>query len=169
MNTFVSLLRAVNVGGAGKLPMSELRTLCERAGFAGVRTFIASGNVVFRTPLPAGDAQAVLAQALHAYAGKPVGVHLRTGAELAAVTAANPFATRAGNLVHVVFLDGASPQEVVASATGLAGEELAGGVREIYVHYPHGAGASKLRLPSAKTGTARNLNTVAKLAEMAAG
>jgi uncharacterized protein (DUF1697 family) len=47
MTTFVALLRAVNVGGTGKLPMEDLRALCAKAGFVKVRTFIASGNVIF--------------------------------------------------------------------------------------------------------------------------
>jgi len=47
MNAFVALLRAVNVGGTGKLPMTELKAMCEEAGFKSVRTYIASGNVVF--------------------------------------------------------------------------------------------------------------------------
>ena len=49
MNTYIALLRAVNVGGTGKLPMAELRTLCESAGFKDVRTYIASGNVLLRS------------------------------------------------------------------------------------------------------------------------
>jgi len=47
MTSYIALLRAVNVGGTGKLPMEDLRALCAEAGFAKVRTFIASGNVVF--------------------------------------------------------------------------------------------------------------------------
>ena len=47
MTAYIALLRAVNVGGTGKLPMEDLRALCAEAGFAKVRTFIASGNVVF--------------------------------------------------------------------------------------------------------------------------
>ena len=47
MATYIALLRAVNVGGTGKLPMADLKGLCEKAGFKGVRTYIASGNVVF--------------------------------------------------------------------------------------------------------------------------
>jgi uncharacterized protein (DUF1697 family) len=43
---FIALLRAVNVGGTGKLPMGELKRLCEKAGFRKARTYIASGNVV---------------------------------------------------------------------------------------------------------------------------
>lgn len=47
MTSYIALLRAVNVGGTGKLPMEDLRALCAEAGFAKLRTFIASGNVVF--------------------------------------------------------------------------------------------------------------------------
>ena len=46
MPVFIALLRAVNVGGTGKLPMGDLKRLCEKAGFRNVRTYIASGNVV---------------------------------------------------------------------------------------------------------------------------
>ena len=54
MASFVALLRAVNVGGTGKLPMTELRGLCERLGFGRVRTYIASGNVVFEASCDEG-------------------------------------------------------------------------------------------------------------------
>ena len=64
MISYVALLRAVNVGGTGKLPMSELRAMCESAGFSSVETYIASGNVVFRTKLPAAKVKALLEEAL---------------------------------------------------------------------------------------------------------
>ena len=78
MKTFVALLRAVNVGGTGRLPMAELRTMCEAAGFARVRTYIASGNVVFATDHDAAAVQAALEARLAAYAGRPVTVCVRT-------------------------------------------------------------------------------------------
>jgi hypothetical protein len=53
MGAFVALLRAVNVGGTGKLPMSDLKDICEELGFAAIRTYIASGNVVFETDISA--------------------------------------------------------------------------------------------------------------------
>ena len=83
--SYVALLRAVNVGGTGKLPMAELRAMCESAGFSSVKTYIASGNVVFRSKLPAAKVKALLEEALLKYAGKPVGVLLRTAAELKSV------------------------------------------------------------------------------------
>ena len=87
MPAYIALLRAVNVGGTGKLPMTELRAMCEARGFANVRAYIASGNVVF-TAEPEAAVKTALEKALEAYAGKPVGVMMRTGAEMAAVCAA---------------------------------------------------------------------------------
>ena len=168
MQTYVALLRAVNVGGTGKLPMAELRALCEAAGFADVRTYIASGNVVLRSASTARQVQEVLETALERHAGKPVGVLVRTGAEMAAVLAANPFSKTAPNRTVAIFLDPAPPADALDAASGCNGEEMALGKREIYVHYGDGMADSKLRIPAAKAGTARNLNTVARLAGMAA-
>src|SRR4051812_28498734 len=105
MTAFIALLRAVNVGGTGKLPMSELKGMCEAAGFENVRTYIASGNVVFESPLPEAKVKAALEKALHAYAGKPVGAMVRTGAEMAEVLKANPFPHAAANRTVAIFLD----------------------------------------------------------------
>jgi len=91
MTTYIALLRAVNVGGTGKLPMAELRAMCESLGFTNVRTYIASGNVVFASKLSEKSVKAKLEGCLEAYAGKPVGVLVRTGAEVAAALDANPF------------------------------------------------------------------------------
>ena len=82
MPTFVALLRAVNVGGTGKLPMAELESICENAGFTAVRTYIASGNVVFDTAQSALQVKAALEQSLLAYAGKPVAVMVRSASEM---------------------------------------------------------------------------------------
>jgi uncharacterized protein (DUF1697 family) len=168
MTAFIALLRAVNVGGTGKLPMTELKAMCEGAGFAKVKTYIASGNVVFESGLQEAKVKAALEKALEAYAGKPVGVLVRTAEEMAAVAAGNPFADRPGNRVTAIFLDAAPPADALDHAKGVAAEEMRLGEREIYVHYPDGQADTKLRIPAAKDGTARNLNTVAKLAEMAA-
>jgi uncharacterized protein (DUF1697 family) len=88
---YVALLRAVNVGGTGKLPMADLKVMAEAAGFTQVRTYIASGNLVFRSPLTEAEVKARLERQLATYAGKPVPVLVRTAAELAAIVAANPF------------------------------------------------------------------------------
>jgi uncharacterized protein (DUF1697 family) len=168
MPVFVALLRAVNVGGTGKLPMSDLKGLCEKAGFRNVRTYIASGNVVAERDGSEAEAKAALEAELRAYAGKPIGVIVRTGAEMAKVVALNPFPDRAANLTAAIFLDRAPPSNALSEIKGQANEEVRLGAREIYVHYPDGMGRSKLRIPAARDGTARNMNTVAKLAAMAA-
>ncbi len=85
MTSFIALLRAVNVGGTGKLPMQELTKMCEAAGFHSVRTYIASGNVVFKSKLSETKVKEELGRRLLAYAGKPVGVAVRTAAEMAEV------------------------------------------------------------------------------------
>jgi uncharacterized protein (DUF1697 family) len=167
MPVFVVLLRAVNVGGTGKLPMGDLKRLCEKAGFQNVRTYIASGNVVAERD--GAEAKAALEAELGAYAGKPVGVIIRTAAEMARVVADNPFPERPASRTVAIFLDHAPPADALKDVKGQANEELRLGAREIYVHYPDGIGRSKLRIPAAGDGTARNMNTVAKLAAMAAG
>jgi len=169
MPAYIALLRAVNVGGTGKLPMVELKAMCESLGFQSVRTYIASGNAVFHSKKSEPQVKAALEQALAVYAGKPVGVLVRTAAEMAAVLAANPFPKMPGNYTHAIFLDAAPLAGALAAVTGQVNEVLHLGTREVYVYYADGAGQSKLKIPCAKTGTARNMNTVAKLAEMAAG
>lgn len=168
MTAYVALLRAVNVGGTGKLPMTELKRLCEEAGFAKVKTYIASGNVVFTADLSEPEVKKKLEASLQNFAGKAVGVFVRTASEMADVVRANPFDDQPGNRVTAFFLDMHPPDDVAASAKGRADEEIAPGKREIYVFFPSGMADSKLRIPSAGEGTARNMNTSAKLAELAA-
>jgi uncharacterized protein (DUF1697 family) len=98
-----------------------------------------------------------------------VGVAVRTAAEIAEVLAQNPFPGAPGNRVVAIFLDDVTSPAVLDDVAGRADdEELRLGRREIYVRYGVGMAASKLRIPAAKKGTARNMNTVAKLAAMAA-
>jgi len=167
MASFVALLRAVNVGGTGKLPMSELKAICEELGFGAVRTYIASGNVVFTSRKSEAAVKAALEKRLAAYAGKPVGVLVRTAAEMAQVLADNPFPKAAPNRTMAVFLDRAPPADTLAGIRGRKDEEIQLGRREIYIHYSEGMGQSKLVIAAAKAGTARNMNTVAVLAKMA--
>ena len=169
MGSFVALLRAVNVGGTGKLPMSHLKDICEELGFGGVRTYIASGNVVFTSRKSEAAIKAALEKRLQAYAGKPVGVLVRTAAEMAQVSADNPFPKAAPNRTMAVFLDHAPPADTPTRIRGQRDEQIKLGRREIYIHYGEGMGKSKLVIPHAKSGTARNMNPGAMLARMAAG
>lgn len=168
MTAYVALLRAVNVGGTGKLPMAELAAMCGAEGWSNVKTYIASGNVVFATRASEKSVKAALEKRLAAYADKPVGVIVRTAEEIAAVLAANPFPKAPGNRCVAIFLDAPPPPNALADVRGRSDERLQLGTREIYVHYGAGMAQSKLVIPAAKTGTARNMNTVAKLVELAA-
>ncbi|MES2317763.1 MAG: DUF1697 domain-containing protein [Pseudomonadota bacterium] len=169
MSAYIALLRAVNVGGTGKLPMTELKSMCESAGFTSVRTYIASGNVVFDSTKSATKVKAALEDLLLAYAGKPVKVLVRTAPELQQVLASNPFPDAAPNRTITIFLDDAPPADTLATITGRKDEEVVLGTREIYVHYGEGMGQSKLKIRAADEGTGRNINTVSKLVEMASG
>jgi uncharacterized protein (DUF1697 family) len=164
----VALLRAVNVGGTGKLPMSDLEAICEELGFATVRTYIASGNVVFSSRKSEAAIKAALEKRLETYAGRPVGVLVRSAAEMTQVFSDNPFPKAAPTRTMAVFLDRAPPADTLAGIRGKRDEEIRLGRREIYIHYGEGMAKSKLVVPAAKTGTARNMNTVATLARMAA-
>jgi uncharacterized protein (DUF1697 family) len=168
MPKYIALLRAVNVGGTGKLPMSDLKAMCEELGFAHVATYIASGNVVFESKASEPEVKAALEKRLQTHAGAPVGVVVRTDAEMAAVVKANPFPKASPSQAVAIFLDQPPPRDALDHAAGINDETMRLGRREIYVHYPSGIGRSKLRIPAAKTGTMRNMNTIAKLAEMAA-
>ena len=169
MPRYVALLRAVNVGGTGKLPMTELKAMCVEEGFGDVQTYIASGNVVLSSKLGAAKVKAALEKRLHAYAGKPVGVVVRSADEIAAVLKANPFPKAPPNYTVAIFLDDPPPKDALKDIKGQQDEEVRLGKREIYVAYGSGMGRSKLKIRAAASGTARNINTIAKLAEMAAG
>jgi uncharacterized protein (DUF1697 family) len=167
MAVYVAPLRAVNVGGVS-LPMAELKAICEDLGFTDVATYIQSGNVLFR----AGDTEAVarrrLDEALGKRLGKAPGVMIRSAAELRAIADGAPFPGAAPNLLLVHFFNDAPPANALEAMVAPGGEEARLSGREIYVHYPDGSGRSKLKLPALKPGTSRNLNTVRRLADLAA-
>jgi uncharacterized protein (DUF1697 family) len=167
MVVYVALLRAVNVGGTGTLPMARLLELCAEAGFADARTYIASGNVILRNAASEQVVRDALATRLHAYAGQPIGVLVRSGAEMAQLVADNPFADKPGNRVMALFTDDELPLHPLDGAVGIRNEDVRLARRALFVFYPDGVARSRLRLPSERHGTARNMNTVAKLAEMA--
>jgi uncharacterized protein (DUF1697 family) len=111
MTVFVALLRAVNVGGTGKLLMSELTRMCEVAGFTAVRTYIASGNVVFASD---GTKAATLENSLSVYARKPVGVLVRTFCRNCRRSGVQPFSRDASHRRHLS--RSAAPRRRLASA-----------------------------------------------------
>ena len=166
MTSYVALLRGVNLGKR-QLRMEDLRRIGSELGLSSPRTFIASGNLLVTSDRSEPELKSALEEALGRHMGAAVPVMIRTADELARVVAANPFADQPGNRVVAIFLDDAPPRDFAEHARHLAEERMAAGKREIYVYYPDGQGPSKLQIPAAASGTARNMNTVAKLAGLA--
>ena len=166
MTAFVALLRGVNLGKR-QLKMGELRRIAVELGLESPSTYIASGNLLFSSSKREKALKNALEAALARHMGARVGVTIRTAGELAKVSGANPFADAPLNTTVAIFLDEAPPADAVKAAKNVDGERIALGKREFYVHYPRGQGQSRLAIPAAADGTARNMNTVAKLAELA--
>jgi uncharacterized protein (DUF1697 family) len=165
VTAYVALLRAVNVGGR-QLKMEELKRLATRLGLEHARTFIASGNLLFTSNEGEAALKRRLQDAVTGHMGKTVEVMVRTAHEMREVVAANPFPGEPGNRVVAIFFDRHPSADSIEKAKNVADERLALGRREIYVHYPQGQGRSKLRLGDKAPGTARNMNSVAKMAEL---
>ncbi len=167
MAVYIALLRGINVGGSGILVMKDLTAMCGELGFAKVRTYIQSGNVIFECGWKEDAVRHKLEQALHAKMGKKIEVMIRTAAEMRASFEANPFPDKESHKVAVAFMAG---KPAVEELTGPGGEQVRAGKREIYVYYPEGMGRSKLKLPlGGAAATVRNMNTVAKLTALAEG
>jgi len=165
VTAYIALLRAVNVGGR-LLKMDDLKRVADELRLESAKTFIASGNLLFNSAKSEATVKKELEKALTAHMGKTVEVMVRTAKEMAEAVKANPFAKEPGNRVVAIFFDEPPADEAIRSAKNVANERLAPGKREIYVHYPDGQGHSKLKLGTNASGTARNMNTVAKLAEL---
>jgi len=97
--------------------------------------------------------------------GKPVGVVIRTAQEMAAVLKSNPFPNSPPNWTVAIFLDDPPPSDALDNVRGRQDEKVLLGKREIFVAY--GAGMGRSKLPAAAKGTARNINAIAKLVELA--
>jgi uncharacterized protein (DUF1697 family) len=123
---------------------------------------------VFASALGEAKVKVALQKALAAHLGKPCPAIVRTAAEIADVLQRNPFARQPPNRVIVAFLDVAAPRDALDALVAPDGESVRLSGREVFIHYPDGQGRSKLKLPLLAHATGRNINTVAKLAAMAA-
>ena len=168
MTSYVALLRGVNLVGKSTLRMADLRAIAEELGLKGARTFIASGNLLFTSSKAEEKLRQALEKRLREHMSKDVRVMLRTAKEMAAVVAANPFPEVPGNSVLAFFLNDPPPSNLSDTVRNCDDERVEPGVREVYVAYGEkGIGRSRIRIPAAEAGTGRNMNTVAKLAELA--
>ena len=181
MSVFIAVLRAINVSGTGKLPMKELKAACEEAGLAKVATYIASGNLVFESPLSADQVKELVARILREQFGLTKNhTIIRSPERLAEALAANPFAEAAAEKpagVMLSFLE-ATPPDPAGAAAALANwsgpERLLLAGDHLYIDYTTGPGAGESKLTPSflertlkVAGTARNWNTARKLLEMA--
>jgi uncharacterized protein (DUF1697 family) len=169
MTAYVAFLRAVNVSGTGALPMAELKAMGEACGFARVRTYIASGNLLLESGLPEAAVRAAVEQQLAGRAGRAVEVFVRTQAELAAIVASNPFPDAHGSRHMVYFYGVCPPDDLIEQCRDRQGEQLALGTRELHVDYGAGIRYTKLKIPGKTDRTGRNMNTVRKLAVLLSG
>ena len=175
MTTFVALLRAVNVGGRGTLPMARLRDLASGLGFEAPQTLLQSGNLVFRAQASAKPiaVEHLLETALASQLDLHADVCVRTAAEWSRIIERNPFPSEAesdpGHLLVMALKRPAGAFEVRALQASIVGKEVAhADGAHLYLFYPDGIGRSRLTSAVIERavgtrGTARNWNTVLKV------
>jgi len=174
----IAMLRAVNVAGFQKISMEALKTLCSSMGLEDVKTYIQSGNIVFREHGKTPEKLAsTLENGIEAKFGFRPAVLVRTAAEMRTVIANNPFAQRdevQPNKLLVVFMSSAPAQKTVDQVLALPcdPEEIHIMGREIYIYYPEGMARPKIPIARLErilqcSSTGRNWNTVNKLLAMA--
>lgn len=180
MISHIALLRGINVGGKTLVPMTELKKLFEALGFSEVKTLLQSGNVVFKSKGATGaKLEALLEKEIAKKFGRPVDCMVRTESEWAAIIKANPFPKEAADdpshLVVLCVKDKPDTKALAALKEAISGREYfeAKGM-ELYFVYPDGIGTSKLtnvviEKKLGTRGTARNWNTVLKIAAAMAG
>ncbi len=177
MAAYVALLRGINVGGKGLLPMKALAAHFEQAGCGAVKTYLQSGNVVFRqAPEKVVGLATVIAAAIAKAQGFQPWITILNSEELRRATEANPFPEAAAEpkSLHLIVLAEPPPAPDLEALTALKAERerfaLQGAF--FYLHAPDGIGRSKLAAAVEKKlgvpATARNWNSVTKLLELAA-
>ncbi|MEO6571376.1 MAG: DUF1697 domain-containing protein [Ilumatobacteraceae bacterium] len=172
---WVVLLRGINVGGANRLPMAELRGSVESIGATEVATYIQSGNLVLTDDRSEGELIDALHDTILERHGLDLAVVVRSADEMVRIAAQHPEADRHidHKFVYVTFLDRAPTEQAIAELdpdAHLPDRWTIDG-RELFVVYPLGSGRSKLTIERFErawgvTATARNMNTVRKLAGM---
>jgi len=175
MGQKVALLRAINVGGR-MLPMATLRELCGGLGWQNVRTYIASGNVLFEADGANEANEAALEAAIAGRFPFKVPVVVRTAKQWADYPGSNPFLDEARDAPNrlLMLLSKQPPADGAAQAIeqrGAAGEKARRAGDALWIYFPDGSGTSKLT-PTAidkaigSPATSRNYRTVVKLKEM---
>ena len=167
MTTFIAFLRGINVGGNTILPMKDLVVLCTELGFRDVKTYINSGNVVFKSSISEKAVTSKLEKILLVQMGKEISVIIRTSSELESIIKNNPFPQANPSQVGVTLFAESVSRKMLEDIVIPGKEEVRMEGREIYIHFPKGMGKSKIKLPaSIIAGTVRNINTITKLVQL---
>jgi len=177
MTRYIALLRGVNLGGYNRVAMADLRALVSKIGYDDVKTLLQSGNVVFSSPKKSPAAlERELEAALEKALNLKIDFHVRTADEWQKVIDGNPFTAEAksdpSRLVLTCYKSALDPATVKAAQAAITGrEKLRADGRHLYMTYPDGQGNSKAAIVVGRMlgpGTARNWNTVLKLATLSA-
>ena len=173
MRIYVGLLRGINVGGRNKLPMADLRAICESAGLEKVRSYIQSGNLVFQSDKLEAVIAAKLEDEIESRFGFRPRVQILPAEDVSKAAREYPFPVNDHKLAHLLFLD-AQPEEAAIARlkeVDYSPDEFEVGDRVVHLYFPNGVIGS--RIDSGKierilgvNGTARNWRTVGKLIEM---
>jgi len=178
VTTYITLLRAINLGAHNRIAMADLKRMLEKIGYVDPRTLLVSGNAVFKCD---GGSCMQIEAALEAASTKHLKVttdyFVRSAQEWQSIITANPFPKQAkgdpARLIMMCLREAPAAAQVKALRAAIKGREVveADG-RHAYFIYPDGMGRSKLTIGVIEKalgtrGTARNWNTVLKLGEMA--
>jgi uncharacterized protein (DUF1697 family) len=178
MPVYIAMLRGINIGPHKRMKMEKLRASCEAIGFDGVKTYIQSGNVVFKAPklLPAALSKK-LGQCIVKDFGFSCEVISRSREEMKSIIDNNPFMKERGvdpSKLHVVFLSEAPLAAALNKLRDLtlAPDRTHSSGKEIYFYFPNGVSGSSLwKHPldrvTGVAGTMRNWKTVTTLYQMA--
>jgi len=178
MTTYVALLRAVNVGGNNRLSMADLRSIFARIGLEDAQTLLQTGNVVFSCSQHRGpDLERLLEAEVKALMGTSIDVVMRASDQFRKAVEGNPFPKEAredpGRLAVMFTKQAPTPSVVEDLRASIVGPEVLQAVGDhVYIYYPDGMGQSKLTMQKIESklgtrGTARNWNTVIKIAAAA--
>jgi uncharacterized protein (DUF1697 family) len=170
----IALLRGINVGGHNKVTMFDLRGLLETLEFVGVKSLLQSGNLIFESPRLSGAELERLLEKETQSLGVLVDYVVRSAKEWKKIVARNPFPDEAktdpSHLVLMCLKSSASAAKLDALQHAIKGREtVRRNGKQLYIVYPDGIGASKftaalIERTLGTRGTARNWNTVLKLA-----
>lgn len=178
MNTYLVLLRGVNVGGKNKVPMADLRECLEKLGFSSVITYIASGNVIVQSPLSAAETKKIIEEALpktFKLDSELIKVLILSYNELKAVVAKRPKGFGDSPMIYhsdAIFLIDADTAQVMPIFNPREGVDAVWPGRGVVYSQRLSAERTKSRLsviamsPFYKSMTIRSWNTTIKLLEL---